>query len=256
MARDKAFKKMVTTHKNPDEIQGRDSFLSPRYATRLLIPFLHTLQTSLPFSPLRIWECAANDGRIVRPLRDAGFIVTSTDISSKAENHLNFITEDWRFDDDFDCIVTNPPFSIRKEFIERAVRYDKPCAFLINADYSAEAIKWVKDYGFHKVVPNRRISFLTPNIVRRVHEGEVWEIVSPDYPEYKKYKDLPEELWKDILSKYKKVHNYSCIDDTPNELLKKYSSAQFHSLWLVRGFGLSGTETFIDLPLSWMKDIK
>ena len=230
--------------------------MTPRYATKLIIPFLHTLQTSLPFAPLRIWECAANDGRIVRPLRDAGFTVISTDISNKAENRFNFITETPSFVAEIDCIVTNPPFSIRNEFIKKAVEYNKPCAFLINADYSAEAIKWVKDYGFHKIVPNRRISYLTPNIVRRVHEGEVWEIVKSEYPMFKKYSELAEELWLEILNKYKMVRNYLCIDEIPNELLKKYSSAQFHSLWLVRGFGLSGTETFVDLPISWMKDIK
>jgi hypothetical protein len=87
---------------------------------------------------------------------------------------------------------------------------------LINADYSQQQISWIEQ-GCEKLIPKSRISYITPNVVRRVNEGE--------------------------------RTNYYSIEELPTSLLYKYSSAQFHSMWLTWGFNMGKTETFVELSV-------
>lgn len=74
------------------------------------------------FSPL-VWECACGGGHISRELQAAGYQVLSTDI---VDRHFGFVRD---FLDsslpppanEFD-IVTNPPYSLAKEFVEQAMK--------------------------------------------------------------------------------------------------------------------------------------
>lgn len=154
-------KKPVTVApKTPNEPQGRDTFQTPNYAIDLLIPYI-------PKNIHYIWECAAGEGRIGKRLLDAGYGVCFTDIRAELAGEFNFITQKqpdayvekmkavgW-------AIITNPPFSIKEEFIERAFEYGVPFAFLINADYSGKHIDWIQR-GCEKIIPNRRIDYITP----------------------------------------------------------------------------------------------
>jgi hypothetical protein len=148
-------KPITTAPKTPNIPQGRDTFQTPNYATDLLIPFI-------PKNIKIIWECAAGEGKIVKRLENAGFSVWSTDIRYNPDwidEQLNFITDTPNILGE--CIITNPPFSIREKFIEKAFEYNLPFAFLINADYSQEQISWIQR-GCEKIIPNRRIDFITP----------------------------------------------------------------------------------------------
>lgn len=136
---------------------GRDLFQTPRYATELLIPFLSKDNF--------IWECAAGDGAIARVLIEKGFAVIGSDI-----NHLlpfDFLLDDriaqWKdFPDNF-IIVTNPPFSRKKQFYERCLELKKPFALLVPADYSMWMIDAVRNKGCVKIIPTRRIDYITPS---------------------------------------------------------------------------------------------
>ena len=213
-------KPITTPPKTPDTPQGRDTFETPNYAIDLLIPFI-------PSDVRAVWECACGSGRISRKLKNAGYYVVSTDIRDFGFNHIwNFIEDcgEEPYEDvgyTHSAIITNPPFSIKSEFIERAFAYKIPFAFLINADYSGQSIDWVQR-GCEKIIPNRRIAYITPNIIGRVNQGE--------------------------------ETNYLTKEEIPSILLYKYSSAQFHSMWLTHGFGLGQTETFVDLPIKELKE--
>lgn len=211
------YKKPITMPpQTPSEVQIRDTFQTPRYATELLLPFI-------PKHVTHIWECAAGEGRICSVL-DPHYIVYRSDIRGDGiltYNH-NFVTDTIILGYEFSwAIITNPPFSIKDLFIEKAFEYGKPFAFLINADYSGKSIEWIKR-GCEKIIPTSRIAFLTPHIVRRVNEGEGSKYIS--------------------------------IDEIPNELLYRYSSAQFHSMWLTYGFNIGRTETFVDLTVQQRKE--
>jgi len=250
-------KPITTAAKLPEEAQVRDTFETPRYATELLIPFI---PKNFPY----VWECAAGNGRISKVLKERGFWVTCTDIRVNQE----VIDLKHNFLDDIDLpsklsklgerfsVITNPPFSIKEEFIEKAFEMKVPFAFLINADYSGSQINWIKR-GCEKIIPTRRIGFLTPNILKRIHEGETYELILKRLPKkftLKEYKETFPTQWNEILETYTDIHNYKSIEECPQELLYKYTSSQFHSMWLTYGFELGQTETFVDLDLKSMKE--
>lgn len=209
-------KPFTSAPRKPDVAQGRDTFETPDYASKLLIPFI-------PKKIRNVWECAAGGGKIVRVLED-NFDVYSSDIrpSPFVEKVSNFVTDESAFAlDDTWAIITNPPFSIKDLFIERAFEYGVPFAFLINADYSQQTINWLRR-GCQKIVPTSRIAYITPNIVERVNKGE--------------------------------GTSYETKDEIPSPLLYKYSSAQFHSMWLTWGFDLGESEIFVDLSVEQRKN--
>ena len=113
----------------------------------------------------------------------------------------------------------------------------------------------IEKHGCEKLIPKRRISYITPNILKRIQYGEIWEIVKPEYKGiFKKYSELSEELWLEIVERHSgRVQLLKEIDDVPNKLLAKYSSSDFHSGYLTWGFNFGKSETFVDLPISEIK---
>jgi len=212
-------KSMTMARKAPTEQQVRDTFQTPAYATRLLLPFI-------PKHVTHIWECAAGEGRISRILREADYTVSQSDLKEMGDiARFNFLEDKLGLElSDRWAIITNPPFSIKDLFIEKCFEYGLPFALLINADYSGWQIDLIQR-GCEKIIPNRRIDYLTPFIISNVNNKE--------------------------------EASYNSIDEIPNELLFKYSASQFHSMWLTHGFSIGRTETFVDLPISEKKgDIK
>lgn len=229
---------------NPLEVDGRDTFQTPNYATEIIIPFLASMMRVNT-----IWECAAGLGKISNRLLLDGFDVLSTDLAYSGEDQ-NFLT--CVSPANFDAIVTNPPFSLKRKFFDKCVYYSKPFALLIPADYSGWIIDAVKTWGCEKIIPTRRIDYITPNILRRIWEGEVWEII-------KKEKDLDSPLiskemyidsypmeWQFTMAEHKEF-KFESIYDAPAKLLRKYSSSYYHSMWLTWGFNIGRTETFVEL---------
>jgi hypothetical protein len=206
----KVYKKGLTGAKKDIEgVQARDMFMTPAYATDLLIPFI-------PKEIKVVLEPACGTGKISRQLRNAGYTVFESDLlSSDPTKVRNFLTDLWYEMPELFSIITNPPFSIKNLFVERCFEYGVPFALLVNADYSQEQINWI-ERGCEKIIPKARISYITPNVINRVNTGE--------------------------------GTSFRTVDDIPMELLYKYSSAQFHSMWLTYGYNLGKTETFVELP--------
>lgn len=251
-------KPVTTARKIPEEQQLRDTFQTPNYAIDLLIPFI-------PKHVTHIWECAAGGRKISRKLESAGYTVFSSDIKEAEEvTPYNFISDIKRTDikPEYFSIITNPPFSIKDLFVERCFEYGVPFALLINADYSGKTIDWIRR-GCEKIVPTSRIAYITPNILRRIHEGEVWKFIFPQLSlpfitvssTLKDFKEIYPNSYEQVMNDYKDLHNYTTIDEVPQELLYKYSNAQFHSMWLTYGFELGRTETFVDLTSEQRRNI-
>jgi hypothetical protein len=208
--------KVTTAKKNLEGVQLRDLFQTPRYGIEFLIPFLKEAGVS------GVWDCAVGEGRISNVLEEHNFKVYRTDIRPTpfVDRVLNFITETETLPPGIDCIVTNPPYSLKTLFIQRAFEYGLKFAFLVPATYSAEMIRFLRK-NCQKIVPTSRISYITPRIVARVNAGE--------------------------------NASYKVVDEIPQELIYKYSSSQYHSMWLLHGFNLPENEVFVDIPLSARK---
>ncbi len=143
----------------PDEIQGRDLFSTPNYATKLLIPFI-------PKNITHVWECAAGGLKISKVLKAAGYKVLSTDIKTDVDGitYYNFVHDILRTDilnKNNYVIITNPPYSLKKQFINTAIEYNVPFAFLIPFDMSGFMVECFK-LGMQGIVPSRRINYITP----------------------------------------------------------------------------------------------
>lgn len=153
-------KPVTVAPKTPNEPQGRDTFQTPNYATDLLVPYI-------PKNIKNIWECAVGNRKIQFRLENFGYSVLGTDIRNTdgLVSVYNFLSDVSYFPKSFDlsnwAIITNPPYSVKDMFIEKAFEYKIPFAFLINADYSGWQISLIKR-GCEKIIPTRRIDFITP----------------------------------------------------------------------------------------------
>lgn len=144
---------------------GRDLFQTPRYATELLLPFLprnmgFDLKKNEWVTRTNVWECASGNGAITRVLQENGFRVWESDLRSSTEE--DFLTNAVMPFSPY-IIVTNPPFSRKKQFYERCLELKVPFALLVPADYSMWMIDAVRNKGCVKIIPTRRIDYITPS---------------------------------------------------------------------------------------------
>jgi len=141
---------MVNSKKLKIQMNGRsDEFFTPEYALKPLLPFLKKDWT--------IWECAWGGGDLAKHLKNNGFDC----IGDKNHNFLEHGFPSF----EFDCIITNPPYSKKEEFLRCAYAYGKPFALLMPLT-ALEGIKrgaLFSKHGIQLIIPNRRINFITPS---------------------------------------------------------------------------------------------
>ncbi len=126
-----------------------DNLYTPEEAVRPLLKYL-------PAKELTIWECC-DDGNsnIAKLLREKGYKVVSTDIVTG----FDFLKDAPKFD--FDMIVTNPPYSLKNEFISKCYEYNKPFALLlpITALEGRKRGSLFGKRGISVIVLDKRINF-------------------------------------------------------------------------------------------------
>jgi len=105
-----ARKPLKSEHSVRDFRQASPAALLP------LIPYLKPEWT--------VWDCAAGQARFVRALLNHGFTAFGTDVLTGQD----FLT--WLPQDDWDCIVSEPPLSRLTGFFQQAYALGKPFAFL------------------------------------------------------------------------------------------------------------------------------
>jgi len=125
-----------------------DEMQTPKEAIKYLLPYLK--------KEWIIWECAWGGGSLARHLRAEGFEVIGENVKDflDVNNKINF-----------DCIVTNPPYSLKEEFLKRAYELGKPFAFLmpLTALEGKKRGELYRKYGIQLIIPNKRINFITPS---------------------------------------------------------------------------------------------
>jgi hypothetical protein len=132
------------------QMNGRsDEFKTPKEAIDILVPFLNKNWV--------IWECAYGGGNLVKHLEEEGFKVVGNE-------SLDFIRGDVELEN-FDCIITNPPYSLKEEFLQRCYDWKKPFALLmpLTALEGKKRGELYKKFGIKLIIPNKRINFITPS---------------------------------------------------------------------------------------------
>lgn len=137
----------------PGKTHAGDCFQTDPGALRPLLPYLNRLG-----SPV-VWECAAGDGNLVRGLEAAEFRVLASDV----QRGQNFLT--WQPTSAWDVALTNPPYTLKDQFFERAYALGKPFAFFVPLT-CLEGLKrqaLYREHGLQVLVPSKRPIFITPN---------------------------------------------------------------------------------------------
>ncbi len=97
---------------------------------------------------------------LVEALHDSDLEVWSGDIQT-GENFFDYTPPyGW------DCLVTNPPFSIKYKWIARCYELSKPFALLLPVETlgAKTAQKYFRDYGVQVIFIDGRVNFKMPNM--------------------------------------------------------------------------------------------
>lgn len=118
-----------------------DDYMTPKYAWENIKDYI---------PKCKIWEAFYGDGESGNYLTDMGFDVI--------HEERDFFTEP---PDEWDMIVSNPPFSKSKEVMKKLLEYDKPFIIIfpsskINTSYFRD---W-KDKNLQIIIPRKRIQFI------------------------------------------------------------------------------------------------
>lgn len=137
---------------DPAESQPFDRCNTPAYALDPLLPYLRR--------DWHVWECAAGTRNISRAIAPHVASVYSSDlIDMPSTNFFTWQPPIW------DAIVTNPPYSIKFDWLERCYHLGKPFALLVPVETigAQKAQRLMERHGCELLLLNRRVNFEMPN---------------------------------------------------------------------------------------------
>lgn len=133
--------------------KGMDACQTPAYAIDPLLSYITQFDI--------VWEPAAGEGYLVEALYDSGWSADKVEASDliEGQNFFEYEPEQW------DCLVTNPPYSLKFKWLERCYDLEKPFALLLPVETlgTKSAQLLFRDFGLELIVLDRRINFKMPN---------------------------------------------------------------------------------------------
>ena len=140
-----------------------DECLTPRYAVTPIIKYIKAKGFKKIWCPFDL-----DTSFYVRLFKEAGFQVINTHI----EDGYDFLTIN-PLDFEFDCIISNPPFSIKDQILKRLYDINKPFAILLpqNSLQSEKRTKLFIKYGLEYLGFDRRICFYTNGDLTKIKFG-------------------------------------------------------------------------------------
>ncbi len=135
----------------PNIRKKNDEWYTPDYVVKLIVNDLLDNNIKKIFCP-----ADKKDSAFVRVLSDffeVGY--------SHIDNGFDFLDYDNDFFKDYDLILTNPPFSLKNEFIDKAIKIGKPWLFLlpISVFDSKKRFELLKNLDLSIFIFNHRINF-------------------------------------------------------------------------------------------------
>jgi hypothetical protein len=130
--------------------QAMDRCETPAYALDPLLPYLPSVW--------RIWEPACGSGRIVTVLSGHGYTIVGSDVLD-GQNFFDYQPAAWH------AVVTNPPYSIKAEWIRRCYDLGKPFALLVPVETigRGDVQRMMERHGAELLLLNRRVNFYMSN---------------------------------------------------------------------------------------------
>lgn len=136
-----------------DKVAGskNDEFYTPKYAIRPIMKYIPKNS--------KIWcPFDTEDSNYVKLLKEAGHTVMYTHISN-GEDFFNLEPAE-----DYDYIISNPPYSKKTEVLERLFTLGKPFAMLVGVVglfESKKRFEMFRDNNFEIMYLNKRVSYLS-----------------------------------------------------------------------------------------------
>lgn len=167
-----------------------DEYYTPDYVVEILLPYLKKTNYKTIWCP-----CDKEHSEYVKILNKNGYKVIYSHIET-GEDFLEYEPEE-----EYDIIITNPPFSIKNKILERLIKLDKPFAILLSATViqSASLIKLLSNLeSFYTIMFDKRISYSgdRPPFPSWYFTNKLLE-----KNEFYIYKDDPKDLYKKWKSK-------------------------------------------------------
>jgi hypothetical protein len=99
---------------------------------------------------VKIWEAFYGDGTSGNHLAELGFNVI--------HEERDFFLEP---PDEYDAIITNPPYSQSKNIMNKLLEYDKPFIMIMpSSKINTSYLRSWKDKGIQIIIPRKRIHFI------------------------------------------------------------------------------------------------
>lgn len=136
--------------KRGDKNPQRDRCQTPYYALGPLKPYIN--------KSWRVWESATGEGYLSKAISEFGVgTVICTDILSGT----NYFDYEPTY---YDVQITNPPFSLKYLWLERAYQLGKPFALLMPIDVlgSGKAQGLFSQYGLELILMDKRVDYKMP----------------------------------------------------------------------------------------------
>lgn len=126
---EKAEKLQLTGGEGKQKRRDLDFYPTPPEVTMALLDFLN-----LP-KGITIWEPACGDGAMSDVFKAYDFNVVSTDIAETGYgvNGIDFLDDNAWYP--CDAVITNPPFNLSQQFIEKALRAAPIVAMVLKSQY-------------------------------------------------------------------------------------------------------------------------
>jgi len=158
------------------KLHNFNDMYTPPEAMQYITPFLD--------KDLIYWEACYGKGHMADELRRQEFNVVGNEDMDCLEDE----PKEWDF------WITNPPFNGNKKFIKRAIELKKPFAFLVRLEHlgGVEAMRLLKDLDFKIIIPEKRINYITPKMLRGEKVGgsqfhSLWLTYKVDLPKQINY---------------------------------------------------------------------
>lgn len=160
-----------------NRLNPNDEFYTPSYAIKPLLKYLEKYET--------IWcPFDTRDSLFVKELENVGHKVIYTHIL-EGKDFFEYQPKN------YDCIVSNPPYSLKTEVLERLFNLNKPFAMLLGVVGIFESQKrfnMFKDNDFEIMYFNKRISYF------RNYNDEKPMLNPPFSSVYITHKVLPKQI--------------------------------------------------------------
>lgn len=129
---------------------GGDEQYTPYYVVECILPYIQHLKGKTIWCPFD-----EEDSQFVKILKEDGFDVVYSHIKD-GKDFFSYEPDKW------DVILSNPPYTNKRSFIERADSFRKPWAFLLPVNLLSDGILneiFVDMRDLTMLIPNKRARF-------------------------------------------------------------------------------------------------